>query len=355
MCRYKMNQIGVIILTVHNLEKSGIMRFESSYYIIRQFMPHRASLGETNVFLIESADGWVVIDVGSDLETTRQVWQQALKEVGISFKQIQKIYITHCHPDHLGAARWLQQCSEAPVYMLRKEIERAYKYVFLDENNFKQLYGQAISSQIKQNRFPDNLTNQLIEDWYAGVRPLYPEPVEIAPLDEGDIIDLGGSPFKVISAPAHTDGQYILWSDTRQHLFLSDVLSAEAYLHFTDWPNTDLSNPLEKFFELLDQLKKLGAVRTFPGHGQIIEDLNYQIEKVKNRHHRALDRLEAAVHGPVAAGELYSHMAPLEDYVHHHRVVMGETLGYLEYLVSRQRLIRKYEGDVILYSSKTKG
>lgn len=331
------------------------MRCESGYYIIRQFMLNRPGLGETNVFLIESADGWVVIDVGFDLETTRQVWQRALKEVGISFKQIKRIYISHCHPDHLGAARWLQQCSEAPVYMLRDEIERAYKYVFLDEKNFKQLYRQAISNQVKQNKFPDKLTDQLIEDWYAEIRPLYLEPVEITPLDEGDIIDLGGSPFKVIPAPAHTDGQYILWSDTCQHLFLADVLSAEAYLHFTDWPNTDLSNPLDKLFELFDQLKEMGNVRTFPGHGKIIEDLNYQMEKVKKRHQRALDRLEAAVQGPVTAGDLYSHMAPLEDYVHHHRMVMGETLGYLEYLVSRQRLIKKHEGDVALYFPVTKG
>ncbi|MGE5458814.1 MAG: MBL fold metallo-hydrolase [Methanobacterium sp.] len=341
-------------MAVHDLGKSGIMRFESGYYIIRQFMPYRSRLGGTNVFLIDSADGWVVIDVGSDLETNRQVWQQVLKEVGISFKQIQKIYITHCHPDHLGAARWLQQRSEAPVYMLQEEIERAYKYVFLDENNFKQLYRQAICSQLQQNKFPDNLTEQLIEDWFVEVRPQYLEPAEIIPLHEGDIIDLGGSPFKVMPAPAHTDGQYILWSETRQHLFLADVLSADAYLHFTDWPNSNLSNPLEKLFELFDQLKGLGTVKTFPGHGEVIEDLNDQMEKVKNRHLRALDRLEAAVQGPAAAGELYSRLAPLEDYVHHHRVVLGETLGYLEYLVSRQRLIKKYEEDVALYLPVTK-
>lgn len=340
-------------MAVHNLEQSGIMHFDSGYYIIRQSIPYSSRLSQTNVFLIESADGWVVIDVGSDFETTRQVWQQALKEVGISFKQINRIYITHCHPDHLGAARWLQQCSEAPVYMLREEIERAYRYVFLNEKNFKQLYRQAISGQTKQNRFPDHLIDQLIEDWYEVVRPQYLEPVEIIPLDAGEIIDLGGSSFKVLPAPAHTDNQYILWSENRRHLFLADVLSANAYLHFTDWPNSDLSNPLENFFGLLDQLKGLDAVRTFPGHGEIIKDLNDQIEKVKNRHLRALDRLEAAVQGPAAAGELYSRLAPLEDYVHHHRVVMGETLGYLEYLVSRERLVKRYEGDAVLYSPAT--
>lgn len=331
----------------NDLEKSGIMRFDSGYYVIRQSMPY--PLGDTNVFLKESADGWVVIDVGIDIETTRSVWQQALKEVGITFKQIKRIYVTHCHPDHLGAARWLQQCTEAPVYMLREEIDRAYKYIFLDEKDFKELYRQAISDQMKQTRFPEHLVDQLIEDWYAEVRPLYPEPLELSPLDPGDTIELGGSPFKVIPAPGHADGQLMLWSAARRHLFLADVLSAGAYLHFTDWPHSNLPNPLEQFFETLDRVKEMGAVRTFPGHGPMIEDLDYPMEKVKRRHHKILARLEAAIHGPISAADLYASLAPDNDYVHYHRVVMGETLGYLEYLVSQRRLIKKDAGDRVKY------
>lgn len=334
-------------MTAKFLEQSGIMRFDSGYYVIRQSMPY--PLGETNVFLIESSEGWVVIDVGIDIDSTRQVWQQALREVGISFKHIKKIYITHCHPDHLGAARWLQQCSNAPVFMLREEIERANKYVFLEERNFRELYRKAISSQIKQTRFPEYLFDSLVEDWYAEVRPLYLEPGEIIPLEKGDIIDLGGSPFSIIPAPGHSDGQFMLWSAKRKHLFLADVLSAEAYLHFTDWPNTDVSNPLESLFELLDRLKGWGPARTFPGHGPVIEDLDYHIDRVIIRHQRILDKLEALVQSPIVPGEFYTSIAPHHDYVHYHRVVVGETLGYLDYLVSRQRLLKEYEGEAVIY------
>lgn len=334
-------------MTAKFLEQSGIMRCDSGYYVIRQSMPY--PLGETNVFLIESGDGWVVIDVGIDIDSTRQVWQQALREVGISFKQIKKIYITHCHPDHLGAARWLQQCSDAPVCMLREEIERANKYVFLEEINFKELYREAIYGQIKQTRFPQNLFDSLVEDWYAEVRPLYLEPGEIIPIDKDDIIDLGGSPFQVVPAPGHSDGQFMLWSGKRKHLFLADVLSAEAYLHFTDWPNTDLSNPLEKLLETLDQLKGWRPARTFPGHGPAIEDLDHHIDRVIIRHQRILDKLETLVQSPIVPGEFYLSIAPLHDYVHYHRVVVGETLGYLDYLVSRQRLLKKSEGEAAFY------
>lgn len=330
-----------------DLFSSGIMRSDSGYYIIRQSMPY--PLGETNVFLIPSADGWVVIDVGVDLESTRLVWEQAVKALGISFKQIQRIYVTHCHPDHLGAARWLQQRCDAPVYMLREEIERARKYIFLDQNNFKELYRQAISQEVKINKFPDQKFEELIEDWYTDVRPLYLEPAEILPLDIGDKIDLAGNSFEVMLAAGHSDGQCMFWSAQLKQLFLADILAAGAYLHFTDWPHTSLQNPLGNLFDLFEKIKSMGVVKSFPGHGPVIQDLDSQLDKLAFKHQRILSKVEAAVINPISAGELYPHLYQLQDYVHLHRVIMGETLGYLNYLVSRGRLENVTDENAAIY------
>lgn len=330
-----------------DLVTKGIMRQDSGYYIIRQSMPY--PLGETNVFLIDSKDGWVVIDVGVDLESTRLVWEQAVKEVGISFKQIQRIYVTHCHPDHLGAARWLQQCCEAPVYMLREEIERARKYIFLNPKDFKELYRQAIIEEVKINKFPNVKLDQLVEDWYTEVRPLYLEPAEIVPLNVGDRIDLGGNSFEVRSAAGHSDGQCMFWSSQLKQLFIADILAAGAYLHFTDWPNTSLTNPLKNLYDLLDQLKAMQVNQAFPGHGPVISDLDSQIDKLIFKHQRILSKVETAVINPISGGELYLLLYQLTDYVHHHRVAMGETLGYLNYLVSQERLIKDTIEDTVIY------
>jgi len=334
-------------MAVADLVSRGIMRSDSGYYIIRQSMPY--PLGETNVFLIESGDGWVVIDVGVDLKSTRLVWEQAVKELGISFKQIQRIYITHCHPDHLGAAQWLQQCCEAPVYMLREEIERAQKYIFLDQIDFKELYRRAISHEMKINKFPEHKIDELIEDWYTEVRPLYLEPAEILPLDVGDKSDLGGNSFKVMSAAGHSDGQCMFWSAQLKQLILADILSAGAYLHFTDWPHTSLQNPLRNLFDLLAQLKEMGVGRAFPGHGLVIEDLDAQLDKLNRKHQRILNKAESLVIKPTNAGEIYSQLFEIQDYVHHHRVAMGETLGYLNYLVSEERLKKSSDEDAVIY------
>lgn len=331
----------------------GVMREDSGIYIIRQSMPY--PLGETNVFLIESGHGWSVIDVGVDLPGTRLVWEQAVRELGISFKQIEGIYITHCHPDHLGAARWLQQCSDAPVYMLQADIDRGRKYIFLDEQHYKEQYWQAVSREMTAHQFPEHKTEELLEDWYSDVRPLYLEPAELLPLYAGDKIELAGHSFEVIPAPGHTDGQFLLWSAQRKHMFLGDLLAVGAYLHFTDWPNTVLENPLENLFAIIAQLKTMDVVRAFPGHGPVIEDLPVRLDKLLHKHQRVLNQIEAAVKSPVSAGMLYPQLFPAHDYVHHHRVALGEALGYLTYLASQGRLAKVIRDDgVVLFQPLAK-
>lgn len=326
---------------------NGIMYEDSGFYVIRQIMPY--PLGETNVFLTESTDGWSVIDVGVDIETTRQTWKQAIKEIGIPFKKINHIYITHCHPDHLGAASWLQQCCDAPVYMLREEISRAKKFIFLDQTNFKDLYRQAIIEEITVNHFPAEKIDELIHDWYTEVRPLYLQPAEIIPLEVENKIELGGNLFEILSAAGHSDGQCMFWSEQLKYLFVADVVTANGYLHFTDWPNTNLQNPLANTFRLFAKIKVLGVARAFPGHGSVITNLDFELDKLIGKHQYYLDKIEKSVIEPISAGKLYPRLFKLTDYVHGHRVMLGETLGYLNYLVSQGRLAMDNGGGLNLY------
>ncbi len=334
-------------MTRGELVETGVMRVDSDYHIIRQTMPY--PMGDTNVFLIESGDGWTVIDVGVDLESTRRVWEKAMKEVGISFKQVQRIYITHCHPDHLGAARWLQHRCDAPVFMLREEIARAQKYIFLDANDFKKKYWQAIEQEIVVNGFPKDKIDELLEDWFRNVRPLYLEPNELFAIDAGDIIELGGNRFEVVRAPGHSDGQFMFWSVKQKQLFLADVLASKGYLHFSDWPNTSMQNPLEDLFDLIEQLGTMGVVKAFPGHGPVIYDLEAQLEKLTLKHQHILDKAEKIVTRPLSAGEIYMDLFQVNEYVHSHRVVMGETVGYLNYLVSKDRLRMNIQNGAAVY------
>ncbi|MGE5396942.1 MAG: MBL fold metallo-hydrolase [Chitinophagales bacterium] len=325
----------------------GTLLEESGYFKLRQSMPY--PLGESNSYLIETSEGWVVIDVGVDLPSTREVWEKAVKEIGISFKHIKKIYITHCHPDHLGAARWLQQVTEAPVFMLDEEIERANQFLYF-ESDFETHYRKAIEPECQRQGFRPGLVDELIRSWHYEVSPLFPQPEVILPLYKDQSIDLLGESFKIIPVPVHADGQFLLWNPKLEHLFIADLMAAEHYIHFSDWPLINNTDPLGSLFQAIDFLLALGEPQVFPGHGISFNYLPRLLNSLRERHLRKLDKVRDTVKGRVTAEELYPKLYRLVDYVHLDRVALGETSGYLEYLSSIGELQRSDQDGRIVYS-----
>lgn len=326
----------------------GLLRQEDDYYIIRQSIPY--PLAENNVYLIESNHGWSVIDVGIDLPTTRDIWEMAVKEVGISLKQIDQIYITHCHPDHLGAARWLQRVCDAPVFIPREEIRRANEFIFIEED-FNAVYRRAIGSEADRHGFPKSLQDALVEDWRTQVTPLFRKPYEVFPIDDNDEINLAGEKFEVMTSPGHTDGQVVFYSPGNGNMFCADVISPAAYLHFTDWPNTHLDDPLGDHFKSLNRLAGLGNGKVYPGHGPCFWDMKERLLRLRERHERRLEKVAEAVSGPVTAGELYPKLGELTDYIHQHRLALGETLGYLEFLTRDGRMEKIDDGEKVRFKA----
>src|SRR5919202_3248506 len=77
-------------------------------------------------YLVEGREGWTVIDPGFDYPPAREAWEAGAAEVGLDLDRgVERVIVTHLHPDHIGLARWLEERSGAPVWMLEGEIENA--------------------------------------------------------------------------------------------------------------------------------------------------------------------------------------------------------------------------------------
>jgi glyoxylase-like metal-dependent hydrolase (beta-lactamase superfamily II) len=66
-----------------------------------------------NAHLIRSGQGCILVDAG--LPKSEKKIQRALRSVGLSFKDIKLIIITHAHVDHAGSAASVRELSGAPI------------------------------------------------------------------------------------------------------------------------------------------------------------------------------------------------------------------------------------------------
>src|SRR5215203_5306044 len=81
-----------------------------------------------SAYLAEGDGGWTLIDTGFDYPEGRTAWESAAEAIGCDLgRDVERIVVTHFHPDHIGAARWLGGQTGAPVFLMEREIPFARK------------------------------------------------------------------------------------------------------------------------------------------------------------------------------------------------------------------------------------
>ena len=69
-------------------------------------LPYR--LDHVNIYLIEDADGWTVLDTGLGTDACRTAWESILSGP-LAGQRLTSMIVTHFHPDHVGLAGWLAE------------------------------------------------------------------------------------------------------------------------------------------------------------------------------------------------------------------------------------------------------
>lgn len=75
--------------------------------------------GHVNIWLLQDAGGWTIVDAGIDTPEARHDLAVILDELGDP--PVRRMLVTHGHLDHVGLAGWLCDRTGAPLAMPRTE------------------------------------------------------------------------------------------------------------------------------------------------------------------------------------------------------------------------------------------
>ena len=289
-----------------------------------------------SVYLVEGYDGWTIIDTGYDYLKGRKVWEKGTRQVGLDLKRdVERIVVTHFHPDHLGLARWLQEWSGPPVYMLEDGVQHS-----------REVWNDPDHASFAEHMIGGGMDQALAERAAAQMRAKLSLPGEMLPLQEGEKIELGAGVARVLHAPGHADYQVMLHDEGRKVLFAADHVMLEITPNIGLWPDTK-GRPLARYLESLSSLRGLDADLVLPGHGPLFHDFDGRVGELLLHHEERLDLMHRTLgdepRTPFAVSrEVFRYSLSLYERC----FALAETLAHLEYLVSEGRAERVEDGHV---------
>ncbi|MDX6379069.1 MAG: hypothetical protein QOI57_93 [Rubrobacteraceae bacterium] len=289
-----------------------------------------------SAYLVEGEDGWTIIDTGFDYPEGRAAWEAGARQIGIDLRRdVSRIVVTHFHPDHLGAAHWLQELGGAPVYMLESEIENSHE-----------IWEDGDPAPFIEHLVRNGMDRSLAERAAARMRAELALPEKMVPLRAGEKMALGAGTVRVVHAPGHADHQIMLHDEERKILFAADHVLLKITPNIGRWPESE-PNPLARYLRSIRDMRNLPADLVLPGHGPLFHDLGGRIDELLRHHEERLELMRREIEGTMKTPfEVSRKVFRYGLSLYERCFALTETLAHLEHLVLEGRAERMGDGLV---------
>ena len=260
-------------------------------------IPIPAPLRDVNAYALRGRRGWTLVDTGFHTPEAEVTWQRAFRHLGIGPGDVEAIVVTHFHPDHFGAAGWLQGVTGAPVVMHDRELDVAQRV-------WQPAAMEAYSAFAARHGVPDELATALARRRRHVLAWVAPKP-RVTTVRAGEELDLGGRRWQVLWAPGHTDGLIVLWQPEEGLLLADDMVLPGISPNISAGPQA-APDPLGRYLDSLARVGRLPVRLVLPGHRQPFADLAGRCGELAEHHRRRLEEVEAIVAqgGEVTAWEV---------------------------------------------------
>ena len=324
------------------------------------------AVSETNVYLIRGSRGWLLVDSGWNDSKTLEIFEKGLKEIGINFKDISQIVITHSHLDHFGLAGKLKELSGARLFLHQRERR------FIEPRGVEPAEVlQTMQAWLYKNGIPEDETvkiQSLPKGEMKFMSPVFPDVVSFSgKLGSPDVFLSGGEKintdffnFEVLWTPGHSPGHICLYERAKKILISGDHILSEITPEIGLTPFSSM-NPLDDYIKSLKSLRKLEVELVLPGHQDYFANLQKRIDELIQHHQgRKGAILEVLKNRPEVAYRIAMKIPwipqkggiPWEELgPWGHRMALMETLAHLSLLEEEGKVKKIYEDDFELYST----
>ena len=303
--------------------------------IKRVTLPLPTRPGHVHTYLLPGEDGWTLVDTGVGLPDAKETWAAELEQAG---GRVATIFVTHFHPDHVGAAADLHELTGALVY------QGVLDYAQCELVWGNPAWSERLLDWFRLHGTPDDVTAELVGQ-SSVYRPFIRYQRDPILVEAGERVD----GWELVAAPGHADGQLCLLKN--DILIAADHLLGRITPTVGLWP-ASRADPLGDYLAALDRTIELAPRAALPGHGDPIEDPAGRARELKEHHRLRLEETVAALGTDPRTGyELSFDLFGASLQPAGRRFAVAETLSHAERLVHEGAALRHEDLGTVTYTA----
>ena len=283
-------------LVAESFPMGEITELAEGLHVLRQPMLHNPD--HINCYLIEGENGLTIVDTGIPSEDCYKNWQMLL-DSPLGAKGVERIYLTHAHPDHVGGVKWLQEHTGAPIVMPEKEVDAVQRMWRGAADN-----RESVAEFFTSWGLPEESLNAVyaMQDGFKFGCPDLDE-LHVETFNEDFTMKIGNRLWKTVDGYGHTPHNAALFCEEDGIMLSGDQVLTSIFPNVSIWWGSEL-NPLQAYMDSLKEYKTHPIKVIYPAHGGTLENVNKRIDSILNFNQIRLDRaLKHLADSPKTADE----------------------------------------------------
>jgi glyoxylase-like metal-dependent hydrolase (beta-lactamase superfamily II) len=314
-------------------------------------LPTPFGVGHVNAFLIVE-EPMTMIDAGVNTVDAENALKLGFAAKGLFVESIERILITHGHPDHYGLVPLICNNGSDTVraYMGEQEVERITAEGPVWEG----------SRRLMEAGFPEALLRELTRLERRMHRVHKVAQLRCLPVKDGQVFEFRDFALHAVSLPGHTEGHVGYLEPESRVLFAGDALLPhvrpnpllEPMLEPEGDSPSRRRHSLKEYLASLDRLQSLDLSCVYPGHGQVITNPPEAIEYMRQHHARRLDQVSESLLSESSTAYEVSKMLYPKAEAYARLMAVSEAMAHLDVLVEQGRAKHEIRENGVEYFSR---
>jgi glyoxylase-like metal-dependent hydrolase (beta-lactamase superfamily II) len=311
----------------------------------RLSLPTPFQVGRVNAYLA----GRTLVDPGPDSEEAWAALLEGLEAEGLRPGDLERVLVTHSHPDHFGLAGRLRDVGA-------RVLASPTAADIVSDFGGRLDHEQSFFSDFFERCGLSAATARTVTELPEAFLPYAPDVTVDRELSAGDLLTIRDTTITVDEVSGHAPGELLFGFEVdghRQALVGDNVLGHITPNPFLQPPPTlgeERPRVLPAYNRSLEWLREEDYDRFLPGHGDPIADPAGRIDEILDAHEERTARVRELLDGPTTPADvmdgLFEDLPVTEQFSG-----LSEAVGHLDVLEERGAVRQRASGDVIVYES----